>query len=448
MLYFKQGEFLAMKIHTLGGYEEVGMNMTAVEVDGEVVIFDMGYNMDNVISAEGQVDEMTTNQSLDIGAIPEDEPVLDKNVVAIVIGHGHLDHVGAIPKLAGSHDCPIYATPYTAEIVQRQIDDDRKNVQNQLIRVEKGDEMDLTGNLTLEFAHVNHSIPDATLSMLGTSEGYVVYGNDMKIDRSPIIEETTDIERLKEAGEEGVACMIPGTTRVEEEGRARSEESVKVELEDVLNSCYDAGGAVIFSTFSSQIGRLNSLIDANDGRRKIAFMGRSLKEYVESAEKLDLINTDQIEVVSYFDECEELMDRVSGEREEWIVAATGNQGEPGAQMDKLASGTYPFSFREGDHVIFSSQVIPTPENRANRHNLEEKLKDQGVRIYPEIHTTGHAHREDHRDFIKFLQPENIVPSHGNIQKLGDYVELAREEGYSLGEDVFVSENGKCIDLDE
>ncbi|MFB6242180.1 MAG: MBL fold metallo-hydrolase [Candidatus Nanosalina sp.] len=437
-----------MKVYTLGGYEEVGMNMTAVEVDGEVVIFDMGYNMENVISAEGQVDEMTTNQSLDVGAVPKDEPVLDKNVVAIVIGHGHLDHVGAIPKLAGSHDCPIYCTPYTAEIVKRMIEDDRKNVQNQVVDIPKGQEEDITGKLSIEFAHVNHSIPDATLSLFDTPEGYVVYGNDMKIDRSPVIEETTDVDRLKEVGEEGVKAMIPGTTRVGEPGRARSEESVKVELEDVLNSCYDAGGAVIFSTFSSQIGRLNSLIDANNGRRKIAFMGRSLKEYVESAEKLDMINTDQIEVVSYFDECEELMDRVSGEREQWLVVATGNQGEKGAQLDKLASGTYPFEFEEGDHVIFSSQVIPSPVNEANRHELEQKLEEQGVRIYPGIHTTGHAHREDHRDFIHFLEPENIIPSHGNIQKLGDYVELAREEGYTLEEDVFISENGRMIELEE
>ena len=437
-----------MKVYTLGGYEEVGMNMTAVEVDGEVVIFDMGYNMENVISAEGQVDEMTTNQSLEVGAVPEDEPVLDKNVVAIVIGHGHLDHVGGIPKLAGSHDCPIYCTNYTAEIVERMIDDDRKNLNNQVIRLDKGEEMELTGKLTLEFAHVNHSIPDATLSLLDTPEGYVVYGNDMKIDQSPIIEETTDVERLKEVGEEGVKCMVPGTTRVDSPGRARSEESVKVELEDVLNSCYKAGGAVFFSTFSSQISRLNSLIDANNGRRKIAFVGRSLKEYVESAEKLGLINTDQIEVVSYYNECEELMDKVDGERENWLVVATGNQGEPGAQLDKMASGTYPFSFNEGDHLIFSSNVIPSPENEANRHNLEQKLKEQGVRIYPGIHTTGHAHKEDHRDFIKFLDPEHIVPSHGTIQKLGSYVELAREEGYSLGEDIYISENGKCIQLDE
>ena len=437
-----------MKVYTLGGYEEVGMNMTAVEVDGEVVIFDMGYNMENVISAEGHVDEMTTNQSLDIGAVPEDEPVLDKNVVGIVIGHGHLDHVGGIPKLAGSHDCPIYCTNYTAEIVERMIDDDRKNLNNQVIRLEKGEEMELTGNFTLEFAHVNHSIPDATLSLLDTPEGYVVYGNDMKIDRSPVIEETTDIDRLKEVGKEGVKAMVPGTTRVDSPGRARSEKSVAVELEDVLESCYDAGGAVFFSTFSSQIGRLNSLIEANNGRRKIAFVGRSLKEYVESAEKLDLIDTDQIEVVSYYDECEKLMDKVDGERENWLVVATGNQGEPGAQLDKMASGTYPFSFNEGDHLIFSSNVIPTPQNEANRDNLETKLEDQGVRIYPGIHTTGHAHKEDHRDFINFLDPEHIVPSHGTIQKLGSYVELAREEGYRLGEDVYVSENGKCINLDE
>jgi ribonuclease J len=435
-----------MKVYTLGGYNEVGRNMTAVEIDGEVVIFDMGYDMEEVIAADGEVDQMTTNQTLETGAIPIDEQLLEKNVVAIVIGHGHLDHVGAIPKLAGAYDAPIYCTPYTRKIVDRMIEGDRKNVSNDIKSVEKGKEVDITSNLSLEFAHVNHSIPDATLSLLNTPEGYVVYGNDMKIDQSPVIEDTTDVERLKEVGREGVQLMIPGTTRVDSPGRARSERSVEVELEDVMESCYQAGGAVIMSTFSSQISRLNSILEANNGRRKVAFVGRSLKEYVQSAEQLGLIDTSDVEVVSYFDECNDLMTRVNGERDNWLVVATGNQGEPGAQMDKIASNTYGFEFQKGDHVIFSSTVIPTPQTEANRHALEKKLGDQGVRLYKGIHTTGHAHKEDHRDFITFLDPENIVPSHGNIHKLGSYVELAREEGYTLEEDVFLSENGRIIEI--
>lgn len=438
-----------MKVYTIGGYEEVGKNMTAVESEGQTVIFDMGYEMEEVIAADGEIDEMTTNETLETGAIPKDEVLYESNadVRAIVIGHGHLDHVGAIPKLAGAYDCPIVCTPYTKKIVERVIEDDRKNIDNPVIAVEKGETYEVSDQMTLEFMHVNHSIPQATLSLLDTPEGHVVYGNDMKIDRSPVGEETADLERLKEAGKEGVKLMIPGTTRVDDPGRTRSEESVRVELEDVLNSCYDAGGAVIVSTFSSQIARLNSIIEANEGRRKIAFVGRSLKEYTKSAEELGLIDLSDVEVVSYFDECEELMDRVEGAREEWLVVATGNQGEPGAQLDKIASQTYPFKFREGDHVIFSSQVIPTAVTEANRYRLEKKMKQQGVRIYKDVHTSGHAKKEDHRDFITFLDPENIVPSHGNIQKLGSYVELAREEGYTLEEDIFIGENGRVIDID-
>ncbi len=436
-----------MKVHTLGGYEEVGRNMTAVETNGETVIFDMGYEMEEVIGADGEVNEMTTNDTLETGAIPKDKSIMNNDVRAIVIGHGHLDHVGAIPKLAGAYDCPILCTPYTKKIVEKQIEDDRKNIDNPVIAVEKGDEYNISDNLDLEFMHVNHSIPQATLSLLKTPEGDVVYGNDMKIDRSPVGEKTTDTKRLKRAGEEGIKLMIPGTTRVDDEGRCRSEASVAVELEDVLQSCYDAGGAVILSTFSSQISRLKSVIEANDGQRKIAFVGRSLKEYTKAAEELDLIDLSDVEVVSYFNECKELMDKVDGARDEWLVVATGNQGEPGAQLDKIASQTYPFKFREGDHVIFSSQVIPTPLTQANRYSLEKKMKEQGVRLYKDIHTSGHAKKEDHRDFIDFMQPENIVPSHGNIQKLGSYVELAREEGYSLEEDVFIGENGRTIEIE-
>ncbi len=435
-----------MKIHTLGGYEEVGKNMTAVEVDGDVVIFDMGFNMEEVISSEKQIDELTTNQTLETGAIPEDEQLLEKNVVAIIIGHGHLDHVGAIPKLAGAYDAPIICTPYTKKIIERALNNDRKNINNKLVEVKKGVEHVINKDFKLEFLHVNHSIPDTTLSYLKTPHGNVVYGNDMKIDRSPVIGKQADLERIEKVGEEGVDVLIPGTTKVDDPGRVRSEKSVKVELKDVMESCYEAGGAVVVTTFSSQISRLNSILDINNNRRKVAFIGRSLKEYTKSAEELGLIDLSNVEVASYYDECEKLLSKISNEREEWLIVATGNQGEPGSQMDKLSSDTYPFSLERGDHTVFSSTVIPTPVSESNRYKLEKKLKDKGVRIYKDIHTSGHAKKEDHRDFINLFKPENIIPSHGNIHKLGSYVELAREEGYTLEEDVFISENGRVIDI--
>jgi len=437
-----------MKIHTIGGYEQVGMNMTAVEVDGELVIFDMGYNMEEVIGSDEQIDELTTNQTLKTGAIPKDKQIMNKDIRAIVIGHGHLDHVGAIPKLAGQYDAPIICTPFTKKIVERGLEGDRKNINNDIIEMETGEEYQISDNLSLEFIRNNHSIPDATLSYLKTSEGGVIYGNDMKFDREPIIGENGDIERMKEIGNhEDLKVMIPGTTSADKDGRVKPEEAVRVEMNQLLENCYDAGGAVFVTTFSSQIQRLNSILEANDGRRKVAFVGRSLKEYTQSAEELDLIDLSDVEVASYYDECEKLMDRIDGERDEWLVVATGNQGEPGSQMDKLASQQYPFSFQKGDHVIFSSRVIPTPPSKANRYWLEKKLTDQGVRLYKNIHTSGHAQKEDHRDFITFLQPDNIVPSHGPIQKQGDYLQLAREEGYTLEQDIFLSENGRTIQIE-
>jgi ribonuclease J len=437
-----------MKIHTIGGYEQVGMNMTAVEVDGELVIFDMGYNMEEVIGSDEQIDELTTNQTLETGAIPKDKSIMNKNVKAIVIGHGHLDHVGAIPKLAGQYDAPIICTPFTKKIVERGLEGDRKNINNNVIEVETGDSYTISDDLELEFIRNNHSIPDATLSYLKTKDGGVIYGNDMKFDRDPVVGENADIERMKEIGEsEDLKVMIPGTTSADKDGRVKPEEAVRVELNQLLENCYDAGGAVFVTTFSSQIQRLNSILEANDGRRKVAFVGRSLKEYTQSAEELDLIDLSEVEVASYYDECEKLMDRIDGERDEWLVVATGNQGEPGSQMDKLASQQYPFSFKKGDHVVFSSRVIPTPPSKANRYWLEKKLTDQGVRLYKNIHTSGHAQKEDHRDFITFLQPDNIVPSHGPIQKQGDYLQLAREEGYTLEDDIFLSENGRTIEIE-
>ena len=423
-----------LRIVPLGGIGEIGRNMTVFELNGKLLIVDCG-----VLFPEEH------HPGVDV-ILPDFGYIEDRidDVIGLVLTHGHEDHIGGVPYLLRlKQDIPILGSSLTLAFIEAKLKEHR--ITPFTHTVSEGQKEQMAG-FDLEFIAVNHSIPDATLSYLKTPEGGVIYGNDMKFDRRPVIGENTDIDRLKEVGEDGIELMIPGTTSVDEDGRVPPEEAVKVELENVLNASYEAGGAVIVTTFSSQIARLNSILEANDGRRKVAFVGRSLKEYTKGAEECGLIDLSDVEVVSYFDECEDLMRKVDGEREEWLVVATGNQGEPGAQMDKIASGTYPFDFEKGDHVIFSSRTIPTPPNKANRYKLEKKLSEQGVRLYKEIHTSGHAKKEDHRDFITYLQPEHIIPSHGHLQKLGSYVELAREEGYSLGDDVHLSENGKVIEL--
>lgn len=423
--------------------------MTAVESQGDIVLLDMGYDMETVVESEESIEELTTTATIEAGAIPDDSSIHDKkeDVEAIVIGHGHLDHVGAVPKLAGSYDCPIIATPFTKSIIERNIKDDRKRVENDVIAVEPGESYEVNDDLTVEFVDITHSIPQTVMTVLHTPEGRLVYSLDFRVDRDPVLGDPPDFDRLEELGEEGVDVFIGDSTRVDEEAHGRSEKSVKTELKHVIDQAYDEGGAVFATTFASHVERLNSIIDANDGRRKIAFIGRSLREYNESAEELGFIDLEDIEVVSYRDETEQLLERISKEREDWLVICTGNQGEPNAALTRIVNGEHAMDLQDGDHVIFSCSVIPTPINESHRYKVEKTIKEAGALLYKDIHTSGHAKREGNREMIRTLEPDNIVPAHGTTEMLASYATLAREEGYSLGEDVFLSENGSIVELD-
>ncbi|MDY6777038.1 MAG: RNase J family beta-CASP ribonuclease, partial [Candidatus Nanohaloarchaea archaeon] len=426
-----------MKVYTIGGYDEVGKNMTAIDVNGKLVLIDMGYDMETVVEEDQEVEQMTTTATIEAGAIPDDSQIHDRkeDVEAIIIGHGHLDHVGAVPKLAAAYDCPIVATPYTMSIIDRMIDQDRKEVLNEKIELETGETLQLDEDITLEFVNITHSIPGTALTVLHTDEGTVVYSLDYRLDDEPVLGDPPDYDRLKELGDEGVDLFIGDSTRVEDPQRGRSEETVATELQHTIDMAYDEGGAAIVSTFSSHIERLHEILDANDGRRKVAFIGRSLKEYTASAEEIDLIDRSDIEVASYRDEVQELLQKISGEREDWLIVCTGNQGEPRAALTRIAKGEYPLEIKPGDQVIYSCSVIPTPINRANRYKAEKHLKQRGARIYKDIHTSGHAKREDNRDMLRMLEPEKIIPAHGTTPMLASYAELAQEEGYTLNEDV-------------
>lgn len=423
--------------------------MTAVETHGDIVLLDMGYDMETVVESEKEIEELTTTATIEAGAIPDDSSIHDKreDVEAIIIGHGHLDHVGAVPKLAGSYDCPIIATPFTMRIIERNIEQDRKDVQNDLIELEAGETYEINEDITLEFVNITHSIPQTVMTVLHTPEGSVVYSLDFRIDREPVLGEKPDFDRIQELGEEGVEVFIGDSTRVDEPDHGRSEQTVKTELQHVIDEAYAEGGAVYATTFASHVERLNSIIDANDGRRKIAFIGRSLREYNESAEELGFIDLDDIEVVSYRDETEQLLERIADERDEWLIVCTGNQGEPNAALTRIVDGEHAMDVQEGDHVIFSCSVIPTPINEAHRYKVEKNIREQGGLLYRDIHTSGHAKREGNREMLRTLEPENIIPAHGTTEMLASYATLAREEGYRLGENVFLSENGGTVEIE-
>jgi len=172
-----------------------------------------------------------------------------------------------------------------------------------------------------------------------------------------------------------------------------------------------------------------------------------LRKYVGCAAKLKLAPfAKDIVLASYKNEVESWLRKVEKNHDKYLLVVTGHQGEPGSVLDRLARGTLPFSFSSSDHVIFSSRTIPAPINIANKKQLEKRLKEKGVRIFSDVHISGHAHREDLRDLITMLQPEHIIPSHGDMQKLTALAELAGELGYKLGKNCHIVQDGHCLQI--
>lgn len=437
-----------MKIYTLGGYEKVGSNMTAVEVDDQIVIFDMGLDIEKVIEYDGEVEGLNTKEIIDIGAVADDQKILKKKekVKGIVVNHGHLDHTGGIPKLVGKYDCPIIGTGYTLEIIKRLIKQDKRDINNDLIQLNPGNTLSLDAGLELEFINITHSIPGAVISVLNTVEGKIAYALDSKLDENPTLGQKPNFERLEKLRDENLKVLIGDSTRVEKEGTTGSEKEAQIKLRHTIDKAYRLSEGVIISSFSSHIARLKNIIKANNNRREIIIVGRSLKEYTSEAERLGIIDLSDIKVVSRRRKVEKALKKAGKNKEEYLIICTGNQGEKNAVLSRIARDEYPYRIKENDTVIFSSTVIPTHTTRANRQKLEKNIKDKGARMYKNVHVYGHGLKEDQRDLIKLTEPENIIPAHGDTEKLSSFASMAKEEGYNLGEDVFISQNGRVIKL--
>lgn len=435
-----------MRIHTIGGYEKVGSNMTAVEVDGKIVILDMGADIERIVEHEQNIEEMKTVEAIEAKVVPNDSKIKERreDVEAIVIGHGHQDHCRGIPKLAGAYDCPIIATPYTSNIVERFIENDREHVKNEIIRLKPGGTFQISEEFELEFVPITHSIPQAVLSVLRTNDGTLVYSLDFKLDEQPTLGPPVNYQKLEELGEEGVKIYIVDCTRADNPGEAKPEIDTLRELEKVLSEAFNENRGVIVTTFSSHIARLNNIINANDGRRKIIMLGRSLREYTRDAKNQGLIDLSDIEIASYRDEVEDVLKKVSESKSEYLLVTTGNQGEPNAMLSRLANREYPYQIGEEDMVVFSSVTIPTPVNELNREHLKRKLKQEGAELKVDVHSHGHAKKVGHRKMMRMLDPENVIPAHGGKEKLSECAKLAREEGINS---VNIAHNGGLIRIE-
>ena len=440
-----------IEIVAVGGYEEVGRNMTAVRCGKEIVIFDMGLRLDQImIHEEAEVENMHSLDLIQMKAIPDDTMMnsVEGSVKAIVCTHGHLDHIGAIPKLAHRYNAPIIGTPYTIELIRQQIAGEQKfGVNNKLFSLRMGQKYTLSQNLTLEFVRMQHSIIETITAVLHTPHGAVVYANDFKLDRTPVIGEPPDFARLRQIGKEGVLAFIVESTNVNLKGRCPSERIARDIVRDTITSYEDDKNAIMVSTFSSHIARVKTIAEcAHEIGRKPILLGRSMERYSATAEQMKLVGFP--ETLSMFGN-RRTVDRtlrrmMKAGKDRFVPIVTGHQGEPGSILTRITMDDTPYKIEKGDKVLFSAKVIPNPMNFGQRYLVEARLKMRGARIFDDLHVSGHAYREDHYEMIHLLNPQHVIPSHGGLDFTGAYAQFAEEVGYNLHNDLHILRNGKKL----
>ena len=442
---------MTVEVIAIGGYQEVGKNMTAVKIGEDVIIFDMGIHLDRISMHEDtDIDRMHSLDLIERGVIPDDTLMkdVDGKVRAIVFSHGHLDHIGAVAKLAHRYDAPLIGTPYTAALIEKQIKGERKfKVNNPIKQLNPGSKMKVSKDITLEFVQSTHSIPQAVFPVLHTPEGIIVYALDFKFDNHQKVSPPPDYKRLKELGRKGVLALIVESTNAKnyDEVKTHSERIARNILEDVMRGPLHEKTGMIVTTFSSHVERVQAIADiAKKSHREIFFLGRSMERFCGIAQKLGILNLPKnASIYGSPKAVNKALMKADEDRANYLLVTTGHQGEPDALLPRIASGKTPYNIKKGDNVIISAAVIPNPTNAANRHIMERRLKLKGARIYPNAHVSGHAGREDHREFLRMLKPQHIIPAHGDLSMLAAYAELAEEEGYRIGHNVHILRNSQA-----
>ncbi|MEM4259955.1 MAG: MBL fold metallo-hydrolase [Candidatus Woesearchaeota archaeon] len=434
-----------LKIFSIGGYGEVGKNCTGVLVDDEMVLLDMGINVENYIKVtnDEEIENIPIKKLIDAEAVPDIDILGDfkKKVKAIIISHAHLDHVGGVPYLANRFDCPIHATPYTIEVLKEILADHEKIIKNDMITHSVDSLFSVTKNIKIQFINSTHSTPETVVIVVHTKYGDVVYVNDFKLDHFPILGKPPNIKSLKKLK---TKVLIIESLYAAKPIKTPSERVAREMLRDVFTGVNIKGKAIVITTFSSHLARLKTIIEfGKQINRKIVFMGRSLTKYVIAAEKLSIIDfSKNVTMLKYGSDVKRFLKKMKNP-EKFLFVVTGHQGEPKAILSRMTKKLFPF--KNEDIVVFSSTIIPTETNYLNRANLENELKKKKVRIFSDIHVSGHGAREDLRDLINMIKPGVIIPSHGTIKMQEALRELAIEMNFRP-EQIQVVKNGEIIEI--
>ncbi|MBW3021806.1 MBL fold metallo-hydrolase, partial [Candidatus Woesearchaeota archaeon] len=295
---------MTIEICAVGGYREIGKNMTAIKVDEEVILIDMGIHLENYIryTEDEDIHGVTAAELIKAEAIPDITVINDwKDMVkAIIPTHAHLDHTGAIPFLSNKFDAPILCTPFTAGVIKAITTDEKIHLKNKVLRLNINAKYHISDKITVEFINITHSTPQSTMVALHTPYGIIMYANDFKFDRHPTLGKPTNFAKLEELGKKGVLALIVDSLYAPAAMKTPSEIVAREMLNEVMLGTNTKGKAVIVTTFSSHIARLKSIVEfSKKMHRKVMFLGRSLYKYIDAAKAADIIDFNDTEIVKY-----------------------------------------------------------------------------------------------------------------------------------------------------
>jgi ribonuclease J len=412
----------------LGGVGEIGKNMWVVGYGDDLVVLDCG----------GMFPE---EDMLGVDLVIPDISYLIENsdrVRAIVLSHGHEDHVGALPYVLQQLDVPVYGTRLTLGLVQGRLEEHGLSRQCRLHEVQAGQSLQL-GSMTLEFIHVNHSVADVVATAVHTPAGTIVYATDFKFDHTPIDGRVTDMQRLATLGTNGVLCLLSDSTNAERPGYTLSEKVVGETFMDVFRR---AQGRILVAAFASHVHRIQQVIAASVRfDRKVCVIGRSMVNNVGVASRLGyldlpdglLINVEQMEDYP---------------PEKLTIITTGSQGEPMAALTRIAMGEHrQIEVVPGDTVIISASPIPGNERFIGR-TINQLFRQGAEVIYHAVsgvHVSGHASQEELKLMLNLISPRYFIPIHGEYRMLVQHARLAEDVGLSP-ENVMIAEIGDMIEI--